>query len=91
MADKIIGYGKGTFTDRRTNQLVKWAKLYCTAPMQEKREGDSCFVGTRSYALSVDYNAADTVFAEVLIGEEHECLYNQYGKVFRVSCGANPL
>ena len=89
MADKIIGYGKGTFIDRRTNQTVKWAKLYCTAPMEEKHEEDSCLVGARAYALSVDYKEADKVFSEVLIGEEHECLYNQYGKVSRVSCGAN--
>lgn len=90
MADKVIGYGRGTFEDRN-GKKVKWAKLYCTVDMKETHEGDQCFVGTRAYAIPVDFDASDAVFAEVIIGEEHDCDFNQYGKVKRVTCAANPF
>lgn len=90
MADKVIGYGRGTFEDKN-GKKVKWAKLYCTADMKETHEGDQCFVGARAYAIPVDFDASDVVFAEVIIGEEHDCDFNQYGKVKRVTCAANPF
>lgn len=91
MADKIIGYGKGEFPDAKTGKNVKWAKLYCTAPMDETHDKDKCFVGERAYSLSVDFDLADSIFSEVLLGELHECYFNQYRKVIRVNCGANPF
>lgn len=90
MSDKIIGYGKGRFDDRN-GKLVKWAKLYCIDEMEECHDPEQTFVGTRTYSLSVDYGESDKVFSEVLLGEQHECMFNRYGKVVHVSCGANPF
>lgn len=90
MAYKIIGYGKGTFEDK-LGKSVKWAKLYCIEEMDETHDPEQTFVGTRTYSLSVDYKESEKVFSEVLLGEEHECMFNRYGKVIRVSCGANPF
>lgn len=84
MADKVIGFGKGTFTDRNGNS-VKWAKLYCTAPMDDKREGESWYSGQRAYSIPVDYAAADKLFSEIIVGEEYDVDFNQYGKAKRVS------
>lgn len=90
MAEKIIGYGKGTFEDRNGKQ-VKWAKLYCLEEMKETHTPEQTSVGFRSYSLPVDYGESDKVFSEILTGEEHECMFNRYGKVVRVFCGDSPF
>lgn len=74
MAVKVIGKRIGTFTDRKTNEVISFAKLFITYPAPEDMKGAE---GEVAEAISVKPELA----AQISINSEVELYYNKYGKV----------
>lgn len=73
MAYQVVGKKSGTFTDRKTGEVVEFGKLYVNYP-ELNVEGLSC------EAVSLKPDALQNI----KVGEQVRLDRNQYGKVISV-------
>lgn len=74
MAVKVIGKRVSSFTDRKTGEVISFAKLFVTYPAPEDMKGA---FGDVAEAISVKPELAE----KVPLDAEIELYYNKYGKV----------
>lgn len=74
MAVKVIGKRVSSFTDRKTGEVISFAKLFVTYPAPEDMKGAS---GDVAEAISVKPELAE----KAPLNAEIELYYNKYGKV----------
>jgi hypothetical protein len=74
----VIGLRNGSFTDKRTREVVSYGRIYVTYPfdspdgkLPEGCEGQKC----EELKVSVD------ALSGVKVGDEIEPVYNRYGRV----------
>lgn len=74
MAMNVIGKRVGTFTDKKTGEVITFGKIFVVYPADESMKGAQ---GEIAEAISVKPEMA----AQIPVGSNVELLYNKYGKV----------
>lgn len=74
----VIGLRKGSFTDKKTGELVSYGRIYVTYPFEspDGKLPDGC-MGQKAEELKVPVDALEGV----QVGDIIEPVYNRYGRV----------
>ena len=75
----VVGMCHGSFSDKQTGNLVRYANLFATALFNKPAEGSDYHTeGVKAFTFKCD---APDVWAQVTVGDEGELFFNKYGKV----------
>lgn len=71
---EVVGFTRGTYTDRRSGENKPYTRIYCTYPLDTSRDSSRETAGT----------GTDTIFIkrfldDLQIGDKFSPVYNKYG------------
>lgn len=71
---EVVGFVRGSYTDRKTGKTKPFTRIYCTYPLDE-----SYYSSCEVEGIGTDVLFINRIVDDIIIGDKFRPIYNKYG------------